>query len=188
MKRKSTEQSEPADEAAAETAEPREEEPAEDELTRLARERDEFQKQWQRAQADCQNLRRRHLMEIEASRRRALQPLFERLLIVLDHLDLALGAEFTHEESRNLAQGVSMTRDELVRALEAEGVRPISTEGAFDPDLHEAVATVPAEAAEPGTIVETVRGGWKWGEHVLRHARVVVAEAQPSAAEESGEG
>ena len=146
-------------------------------VDRLARERDEYLAQWQRAQADYQNLRRRHMAEIEANRRRSLQPLLESLLLVLDNLDMALSAERTSEESQNLARGIQLTRDQFVRALEQEGVRPVETEGSFDPSVHEAVASVPADQP-PGTIVQVLRPGYTWGDTVLRPAQVHVA-AEP---------
>ncbi len=95
---------------------------------------------------------------------------------------MALLTECTTAESQNLALGIRLTRDQFLRALEQEGVRPITAEGRFDPNFHEAVASVPATAtgdpqAEPGTILATERAGYRWGDVCLRPARVrVVAE------------
>ena len=62
-----------------------------------------------------------------------------------------------------------------MRRLEAEGVTPIETVGQpFTPELHEAVATVAANA-EAGTIVEELERGYMLKDRLLRPARVVVA-------------
>jgi len=94
---------------------------------------------------------------------------------VLDYLDLALARPATTEESRSLAQGVSLTREQLVQILEQEGVRPIPPSDRFDPALHEATATVPSDAVPPGGIVDIVRPGYTWRGEVLRHTQVIVA-------------
>jgi molecular chaperone GrpE len=45
----------------------------------------------------------------------------------------------------------------------------------FDPELHEAVAVVPAGGLRPGTIAEIARSGYSGDGRVLRPAQVAVA-------------
>ena len=158
-----------------------EETPAEH-IARLEGECEELRAKWLRAQADYKNLRRRGQLDYEAGLQRALQPLFEELLLVHDFLDMALASPTTTDEARNLALGVEMTRTKLVQALEQAGVKSIPTDGLFDPALHDATEAREDPGAEPGTVVETVRRGYTWRDSVLRHARVVVA-AGPEDAE-----
>lgn len=141
----------------------------------LLAQRDEYLARWQRAQADFQNLRRRSSEDVESAVRRTMMPLLESLLIVMDHLDMALSAPVESEEAKNLALGVRMTRDQFLASLKREGVDAIDEGAEFDPALHEAVATVDSPEAEPGAIVETVRRGYRWRGQVLRHAHVKVA-------------
>lgn len=149
----------------------------EDALARVTRQRDEYLESWKRAQADYQNLKRRALAEAEAAALRDQRPLLEELLLVLDHLDMALGQPFESEEARNLATGVRMTRDQLVSALESQEVERIDTEGDFDPERHQAVATIPTADAPPGHVLRVVRTGWTHRGQVLRYAQVEVATA-----------
>jgi len=152
--------------------------PMEDESPEgLRAQRDEYLARWQRAQADFQNLRRRSSEDVESAVRRTMMPLLDGLLIVMDHLDMALSAPVESEEAKNLAIGVRMTRDQFLRSLNTEGVEAIEETGEFDPTLHEAVATVDSPGAEPGSIVETVRRGYRWRGQVLRHAHVKVARS-----------
>ena len=60
---------------------------------------------------------------------------------------------------------------------------PIDSVGRlFDPNLHEAVAAVPAaEGIAPGTVVREVRRGWRHADELLRPAQVVVATAEEHA-------
>jgi molecular chaperone GrpE len=139
---------------------------------------DEYRARWQRAQADYKNLRRRTLSDIESAVRHATQPVLTALLSAVDHLDMALSAPCETDDARNMAIGVKMTRDEILKTLETLGVKSIPEGGAFDPDRHQAMATVPSGDLEAGQIAATVRTGYTWGECVLRHTQVhVVAEA-----------
>lgn len=148
-------------------------------LEAVVRERDELRALWQRAQADYRNLKRRSQADFEAASRRELQPFMESLLLVLDHLDMALRSPTTTDEARNLAMGVELTRQQLLRALEHEGVAPVAESGPFDPTIHQAVATVETDAVEPGHVAEVVRRGYTWRYGVLRHAQVKVAAGEP---------
>jgi molecular chaperone GrpE len=132
---------------------------------------------WLRAQADYKNLRRRAVTDSEAELKREMQPLLEELLLVLDFLDMALSSPAESEDAKNLSMGVQMTRTKFVQALEAAQLKSISTDGTFDPAVHEAAETRADTSVEPGTIVETVRRGYTWHDLVLRPAVVVVARA-----------
>jgi molecular chaperone GrpE len=152
------------------------------ELQALRAERDELRERWQRAAADYQNLKRRGLAEAEERLKRAMQPLLDKMLIVLDYLDMALASPTTHEESKNLAIGVRLTRDQFLAALEQEDVRAVPPKQTFDPTLHEAKAAVERDDVEPGTILEAVRTGYTWRGEILRYAQVIVAKAPETAA------
>jgi molecular chaperone GrpE len=56
------------------------------------------------------------------------------------------------------------------------GLEEIETNGAFDPHVHEALLTQPAEEAEPGSVLQVLQKGYRLGDRVLRPARVVVSE------------
>jgi molecular chaperone GrpE len=139
--------------------------------------RDEYLAALQRSQADYQNLRRRLQSDIDTAVGRAKNPLLQDLLLVLDYLDMALAAPVTSAEGRNLHAGVEMTKGQLVRALEREGVKAIAETGAFDAALHDAVESVATDAAAPNTILSTLRKGYTQNGVVLRPAQVKVAVA-----------
>ena len=146
----------------------------------------ELRTKWLRAQADYQNLKRRAASDLERGVRRRLQPLLDELLLVMDYLDMALAAPVESPEAKNLAIGVEMTRTKLLQALEHEEVHAIDTDGPFDPEVHEAAETRPAEGVEPGSILAVVRKGYSWRDVILRHAQVVVAEGPQEGAQEEG--
>jgi molecular chaperone GrpE len=59
--------------------------------------------------------------------------------------------------------------------LAKEGLTEIDTDGVFDPHVHEALLAQPSDA-EAGTVLEVLQKGYRLGDHVLRPARVTIAE------------
>jgi molecular chaperone GrpE len=160
----------------------------ETELERLQRERDEAQENWKRALADYKNLRKRTLVDIDSATRASKQGLLSELLLVLDYLEMALQTQCETQEGKNLLFGVEMTRNQMMKFLESQDVSPLDSEGQFDPEIHQAVENVETGEVEPGTIVETVRRGYKCGDHVLRYSQVKVAAAPaPARSDEASE-
>ena len=145
----------------------------EDELTRTARERDEYLDALQRLKAEFDNYRKRSARDQEAFVARASERLVRELLPVLDDLERALVAADEHEEAK-LEDGVRLVHRSLADALRREGLEEIPTEGPFDPHVHEALLSQPSEAVE-GTVIEVLQKGYRLGDRVLRPARVVVA-------------
>jgi molecular chaperone GrpE len=176
------------------------EEVIEDPLTKAERERDEAVGNWQRALADYKNLNRRSLETINSAVRNARTELLGELLLVIDYLDMALLAECTTDEARNLHFGVSLTRDQMLGVLERFEVTPITNLDSFDPTLHQAVAKVEDPEREEGAIVEVKRKGYMIGDKVLRHADVhvigvedppvleVIPDEDSAKSDEPGEG
>jgi molecular chaperone GrpE len=77
-----------------------------------------------------------------------------------------------------LRQGVELTHRAALQLLQAEGVERVEAEGQpFDPNWHEAVATVERDGGRtmPNTIVQVMEPGYRLGDQLLRPAKVVVA-------------
>jgi molecular chaperone GrpE len=142
-----------------------------DELVKVAAQRDEYLALAQRTQADFENSRTRGARDAAAAQERGASALAKELLPALDNLDRALEAA---PEDDPLLEGVKLVRSEIAAALARSGIeafRPLGEE--FDPNLHEAVATVGAPNGA-GKVVEVYQDGYRLGESVLRPARVVV--------------
>lgn len=70
--------------------------------------------------------------------------------------------------------GMDMVRKQLNEFLANQGITEISTEGQFDPNLHDAVSQEASDQPE-GTIIRTARRGFKLRDRLLRPASVVVS-------------
>jgi molecular chaperone GrpE len=146
------------------------------ELAAKAQKADEYLDLAQRTKADFENYRKRAAREAAAAQARGVIKLVRELLPAVDNLDRALAATAGNGSGDELASGVKLVHDELIAALSRSGVELFSPEGErFDPEHHEAVAQLPVEGAESGTIVEVYQQGCRLGDSVIRPARVVVA-------------
>jgi molecular chaperone GrpE len=97
------------------------------------------------------------------------------LLPVLDNLDRTLEATNPTSDAA-LVEGVRIVRAELEAVLTRYGVERVDASGQrFDPKLHEAVAAVPVQdPALVGTVVSQSAPGYRFGDRVLRAAKVSV--------------
>jgi molecular chaperone GrpE len=147
----------------------------EERVAALERERDEYLDSLQRLKAEFDNYRKRSARDQEAFAARASEALLKELLPVLDDLERALDAAELHEEAE-LEEGVRLVHRSLLDALRKQGLELIETNGAFDPNVHEALLAQPAEEAKSGSVLQVLQKGYRLGDRVLRPARVVVAE------------
>ena len=138
----------------------------EDDLSRLANERDEFRALAQRIQADFENYRKRVIKQQTEHLERAAEDVVAKLLPVLDACDAAVG---------HGASDVEPIYGSLAGVLEKEGLERIDAEGAaFDPNLHEAVAHEEGDAGAP-VVAEVLRTGYVFKGRVIRPAMVKVS-------------
>ena len=126
-----------------------------------------------RVAADFDNYRKRTLKESAATLDRAAERVVERIMPVLDTLDAAIQTEARTEAEQGILAGMVNTREQLLKALEAEGLEVIPTVGEpFDPNIHEPVG---APAGSSSFVVsQELRRGYKLRDRVLRAALVVL--------------
>ncbi|HYL99257.1 MAG TPA: nucleotide exchange factor GrpE [Blastocatellia bacterium] len=124
--------------------------------------------------AEFDNYRKRTERDRERLARSGKRSLIIKLIDLADGLDQALNHI---EDAQGAAEeGLRVIHRQLLAALRSEGVLPFDSLGKhFNPDLHEAVSTDDAPGVESGTIIKEFQKGYKWGDEVLRHARVNVA-------------
>jgi molecular chaperone GrpE len=138
----------------------------------------EYIAKYRQAAAEFEESRLRLRREISRDIERGRREILADLLDVVDNLDRALDAAKHSPSLDALLQGVEMVRRQFLGKLEGLGVKRIDVAGAaFDPSVHEAVSTVPAQSVEQdGRVVGVVRHGYTIGAEVLRPASVAVAK------------
>ena len=107
------------------------------------------------------------------------------LLPVLDNLNLAVSASEKDSSFEHLLEGVKGTARSFEQALLSVGVEPIAATGAdFDPELHEAVDMVAVEPEDDDKITAEYARGYKFGDRLLRPAKVQVGKTKAQSAGE----
>lgn len=107
------------------------------------------------------------------------------LLPVLDNLNLAIEHSEKDPSLDHLRDGVKGTARSFEQALASVGVEPVVSVGAeFNPELHEAVDMVGVDPENDGIITKEYSRGYKFGDRLLRAARVQVGKAMTRSASE----
>jgi molecular chaperone GrpE len=148
-----------------------------------------------RAMAEVENVRKRLERERDEARLYAVTRFARDLLTVGDNLARALAAVPADVRARAddglkaVLDGIEATERELKATLMRHGVKPIEAEGVrFDPHLHQAIAEVPADGTEPGTVMHVVQPGYTIAERLLRPAMVTVAKGEAAPRPNPGNG
>jgi molecular chaperone GrpE len=101
------------------------------------------------------------------------------LLPVLDNLNRAIEASETDASFDHLLEGIKGTARSFEQALTSVGVEAVESVGAeFNPEIHEALEMVPTGPENDGRITAEFGRGYKFGERLLRPARVQVGRAK----------
>ena len=128
-----------------------------------------------RALADFDNYRKRVQRDQDSAAQAGKRQLVLPLLDVLDDFERALAYANTAPES--VLAGARVIHQRLTDLLQAQGIVPYTSAGQpFDATLHEAVDAVKTDQAPPGVVLDELSHGYRWGDQVLRPARVRVAQ------------
>ena len=128
--------------------------------------------------AEFDNFRKRTLRERSELVKTAAEKTLKGLLPIIDDFERGLDAIKDSTDAESAKEGMQLIYNKLIKYLAENGVKAMETTGApFDSELHEAVAMIPANSDdEKGTVRDTVAKGYMLNDHVLRHAKVVVAQ------------
>jgi molecular chaperone GrpE len=150
---------------------PPSDEPAE--IERLKEELRHEHDMYLRALADFENYRRRVERDRSSAARSGKRDIILPLLDVLDGFDRALS--HIGDQPSSVAQGLQALQRKFLAVLEAQGVTPFQSVGeVFNPELHDAIGSVETDEFQSGAVADEVQRGYRWGEDVLRPARVRV--------------
>ncbi|MCP5412821.1 MAG: nucleotide exchange factor GrpE [Alphaproteobacteria bacterium] len=157
-------------------------------LEALKNEVESLKDQRLRALAEVENVRRRAEKEKADASQYAVTKFARDMLGIADNFSRALAAcpaekrDAADPQIKAVLDGVEATDRQLISTLERYGVKLVDTsDGRFDPNLHQAIAEVPGNGKPAGTIVDVVQTGFMIGDRLLRPAMVTVARKEASA-------
>lgn len=126
---------------------------------------------------ETQEMRARMQKALEDRAKQAQFSFLTTLLPVLDNLNLAIQASETDASFEHLLDGVKGTARSFEKALMSVGVETVPSVGAkFDPEVHEAIDMTETDAENDGKITAEYSRGYKFGDRLLRPARVQVGK------------
>ena len=143
------------------------------ELDKLRDEKEDAVRQAQRLQAEFDNYRKRNASLAADSRDDGVRDVVKQLLPVLDNFERAMQ---NAPEDDPFVEGIRIIARQLTDNLKKCGMEEIEAEGAFDPNLHEAVMKDSVEGVESGMITAVFQKGYRVKGRIIRHTMVKVNE------------
>ena len=129
-----------------------------------------------RSMAEFDNFRKRSEKEKATMFDMGARSVAEKLLPIVDNFERAMLATPADGEGKAFADGISMIYNQMTKALEDLGVKPIDCVGKeFDPNLHNAVMHIEDESLGENVVAEELLKGYMYKDSVLRHSMVKVA-------------
>jgi len=163
-----------------------------EELKTRAAKADEHWDRLLRTAADLENFKKRAARERIEAAQSASAALIQKLLPVLDHIEMAQAAAQTAAVPQSgiasLQAGIALIQQQLKSVLAESGLEEIDASGKpFDPTWHEAVSQQEIADVPEGHVVQQLRKGYKLRDRLLRPATVIVAK-KPAAENSKSEG
>lgn len=135
----------------------------------------ELKDRYLRSVAEFENFKKRALKEKSELIKYSGENLARDLLEVLDSFGLAF-SQNTEGINAEFLKGFEMIYKQLSSVMEKHSIRADDALGTkFDPNRHQALASVPSADKEPGTILEQFKKAYFIKDKLLRPAQVVVS-------------
>jgi len=130
-----------------------------------------------RLMAEYDNYRKRTIKEKAELIKSGGEKALVGLLPVIDDFERAIKTLETATDISAVKEGVLLIYNKFMNYLQQNGVKPIESLGqVFDPEMNDAVATIPAaDEEQKGKIIDSIQTGYTLYDKVIRHAKVVVA-------------
>ena len=165
-------------------------EPSEEAVVRLEGELADMKDKYLRMAAEYDNFKKRSVKERTEAWQRAQADLVQRLVDALDDLARFAHVDPAQTDAKTIHDGVDMVERKMWKALDAAGVARVDQVGVpFDPHVHEAVTTRPADhPAKDHTVGAILQPGYRMGDALIRPARVIVLQWQGGEGRGIGDG
>lgn len=128
--------------------------------------------------AEFENYRKRTTKERIELFKTASQELMTALLPIMDDFDRGL-AEIKKVKDKELLKGMQLISDKFKNTLVQKGLSVIEVKVGddFDADVHDAITQIPSPSPKlKGKIVDAIEKGYKLGDKIIRHPKVVVGQ------------
>ena len=140
---------------------------------------DDLQNKYLRVHADLENLKKRSIKEREDAVHRTRSQLISDLLPSIDAFKMGLSEAEKHTNAKEFVEGFGMAMKQMNNVLDEYGLVVLEpTEQEFDPKYHEAINYEINEDLDEGTVIKTIRCGYRLGDKLLRPASVILSKKE----------
>ncbi len=147
-----------------------------DKINELTKQIVEYENLLKRKVAEFDNYRRRVNSEREEFRKLSNEKIIIELLPVLDNFEKAIESAESKHDYKMLLDGIMLIYKQFKSALKKFGLEEIeSLNKEFDPNLHEALQIKEENSYSVDTVIGEWLKGYKLGEKIIRHSKVIVA-------------
>lgn len=148
-----------------------------DEINRANEEIAKLKESLIRATADFENIKKRLEREKGEAVKFANEGFARDLLPVIDALEIALNFQSGDDEiAAKIKDGINLTIEQFKKCFEKYGIKEISTDGDFNPEVHNAINYIETDEVESGKIAVVYQKGYLYNDRVLRPSMVVIAK------------
>lgn len=148
-----------------------------DRCLKLQKELEEWKDKYLRKSAEFDNYQKRtdkNMQDmIDATKRSVIGD----FLIVLENMEKAMDVSKEHKDA--IMEGVDLTIKSFKDLLKKHNIETIDPgEGAFNPDIHEALAIQNSENVPKNSIIQTLEKGYIYKNKLLKPAKVIVSKGK----------
>ena len=134
---------------------------------------------YMRTYAEMENIKKRGIKEREELAKYANEALIKEILPIIDSLEKAIVHARDEQSSSALVEGLELTRDGLMKALEKAGLEEVEAMGKpFNPNFHEAVSQQKDDTVAPGHIMIELQKGYVLNGRLIRPSTVVISSGK----------
>ncbi len=135
---------------------------------------EELKTDYLRSRADFENFRKRSQEELTQARERGTISFVEDLLPAIDNFEMSLKMT---DNKEMFIKGVEMIHKNLIDTLKEHKIEEFQAQKGeqFDPTLHDPLL-IEDETQSPGTIIGTIKKGYKHKDKIIRAAKVQVVK------------
>jgi molecular chaperone GrpE len=138
----------------------------------LGKEKDKFLRLF----AEFENYKKRTSKERMELFKTAGQEVIVSLLPVIDDFDRAL-KELSKSGEKEMFKGIELINNKFRETLKNKGLQEMEVKqgDAFDAEVHDAITQIPAPSKKlKGKVIDVIEKGFKLGDKIIRHPKVVV--------------
>ncbi|MBO7155120.1 MAG: nucleotide exchange factor GrpE [Campylobacter sp.] len=128
-----------------------------------------------RATADFENIKKRLEREKADALKFANEGFARDLLPVIDALEIAANIDGS-DDIAAMKDGINLTIEQFKKCFEKYGIKEISTDGEFNPEVHNAINYIESADLPSGSIAQVYQKGYMYNDRVLRPSMVVIVK------------